>query len=55
MKKVDEQTYTLKEVRENLDKYLDFSANRLRVRLKNTDTYNKDKIGVKTEKGALGN
>lgn len=35
MKKIGEQTYTLKEVQENLDQYLSSSADRLRLRLKN--------------------
>lgn len=35
MKKTGEQTYTIKEVQENLDQYLNSSADRLRVRLKN--------------------
>ena len=35
MKKISERTYSLEEVQENLDQYLDSSADRLRVRLKN--------------------
>ena len=35
MKKMSEQTYTTKEVQDGLDQYLDSSADRLRVRLKN--------------------
>lgn len=35
MKKVSEKTYSTKEVQEGLDRYLDSSANKLRVRLKN--------------------
>ncbi len=35
MSKANEQTYTIKEVQENLDQYLNSSADRLRFRLKN--------------------
>lgn len=35
MKKVNVQTYNIKEVKESLERYLDFSASRLRARLKN--------------------
>lgn len=35
MKKTIEKTYSVKEVQENLDQYLDSSADRLRIRLKN--------------------
>ncbi len=35
MKKTSEQTYTIEEVQENLDQYLNSSAERLRIRLKN--------------------
>lgn len=34
MKKITEQTYTIKEVQQNLDQYLDSSSDRLRDRLK---------------------
>lgn len=34
MKKVSEQTYTIKEIQENMDRYLNLSSNRLRTRLK---------------------
>ena len=35
MKRINKQTYTIREVQEDLERYLDSSADRLRVRLKN--------------------
>lgn len=35
MKKMNEKIYSTKEVQEDLDRYLDSSADRLRIRLKN--------------------
>lgn len=35
MKKESEKSYTIKEVRENMDQYLNSSTDRLRIRLKN--------------------
>lgn len=35
MKKINEQTYSIKEIQKSLDQYLDSSADRLRLRLKN--------------------